>query len=77
LDARRGRAHATGVERFDALPRGVIVLALSDVAWSQPQPVTWLSFIDDLHLQFVETGRLRSVLRAIGREGAAAMVIAV
>lgn len=51
-------------------PVAVIVLALSAAAWSQPQPVTWLIFIDDLHLQFVETGRLRSVLHTIGREGA-------
>jgi hypothetical protein len=49
-------------------PLGVIVLALSAVAWSQSQPVTWLIFIDDLHLQFVDTGRLRLVVRAIGRE---------
>jgi hypothetical protein len=51
-------------------PAGVIVLALSAAAWSQSQPVTWLIFIDDLHLQFVETGRLRSVLSALGRERA-------
>ncbi len=49
-------------------PLGVIVLALSAVAWSQSPPVTWLIFIDDLHLQFVDTGRLRLVMRAIGRE---------
>ena len=34
------------------VPVGVIVLALSAVAWSQSQPVTWLILIDDLHLQF-------------------------
>jgi hypothetical protein len=47
---------------------GVIVLALSAVAWSQPGPVTWLIFLDDLHLQFVETGRLRQVVRTISRD---------
>jgi hypothetical protein len=50
------------------VPVAVIALALSAVAWGQSQPVTWLILIDDLHLQFVETGRLRAVLRAIGRE---------
>jgi len=35
-------------------PVAVIALALSAVAWSQSQLVTWLILIDDLHLQFVD-----------------------
>ena len=31
-------------------------------------PVTWMIFVDDLHLDFVSTGRLRDMLRTIMKE---------
>lgn len=52
------------------VPASVIalVIALSGAAWSQPGSIQWLILLDDMHLRFIETGRLRDVMRAISRD---------
>ncbi|MEZ5287367.1 MAG: hypothetical protein R2712_21710 [Vicinamibacterales bacterium] len=45
-----------------------IVVALSGAAWSQPGSIQWLILLDDMQLRFIETGRLRDVMRAINRD---------
>src|SRR5262245_55007857 len=35
---------------------------------SSSRPVTWLIFIDDLHLDFRNTGRIRTMLRTLSAE---------
>jgi hypothetical protein len=44
-----------------------LVVALAGTAWSQPGSIEWLILLDDLHLRFIETGRLRRALQAISR----------
>jgi hypothetical protein len=51
------------------------LMALADLAPSYarprpaaPAPVTWLVFVDDLHIDFRDTGYLRNLLRSIATE---------
>lgn len=51
-------------------------LMVSAAAWAQPAqpntvsrtPVTWLIFVDDLHLDFRNTGRIRDAMRTMVKE---------
>lgn len=52
------------------VPASVIalVVVLSGAVAGQPESIQWLILLDDMHVGFIETGRLRDVVRAIRRD---------
>ena len=62
------RAHfRTFCVAFICLAACVIVFAMGP-ALSAPAPVTWLIFVDDLHLEFRNTGRIRTAMKTLAAE---------
>jgi len=51
-----------------ALRAFVLVACLAPQIADTQTSVTWLILVDDLHISFVESGRLRTLLRAIGTD---------
>jgi hypothetical protein len=59
------------VRRSRLRPCWVAVLCLAAcvrASAQSPAPVTWLIFVDDLHLDFRNTGRIRDAIRTISKE---------
>ena len=66
-----GRGHSVLAVVIAALWLSICIAALpqSPAPAGAPQaPVTWLIFVDDLHLDFRNTGRIRNLIRTITKE---------